>query len=112
MRADSRSPNGGRTVAEEGAAAGACLRGFAKSNEGIRIRVRDAQPRGAMGAIKGQFVIEDVGDNTHSDTLRPLLNIPTNAAEVIVIIRRKNSACINVANVNILTCEDEAAKGN
>lgn len=97
------------TVAQNGAPAGACVRGFVRSNAGIRIRVQDAQPRGGMGALKGSFVIEDVGDNSHSETLRSLLNVPTTAAEVIALLRRGSAACINVANVNILSREDESA---
>lgn len=99
-----------RTVGESGAPAGACLRGFAKSNEGVRIRINDAQPRGGIGPLKGSFVIEDVGANAHSATLFPLLNIPTNAVEVLALLRRGRAACINIANVNILSCEDESAR--
>jgi len=70
-----------RAVSAVGAQAGSVLHGFSKSNHGIRIRVAETQPRGTMGALQGELVIVDVGENAHSDALRPMLNKPTTPAK-------------------------------
>ena len=50
-------------VSEQGAVAGCVLRGDSRSNSGLRIRVLQEQARGHDGAVKGPFVILDVGAN-------------------------------------------------
>jgi hypothetical protein len=94
-----------RTVAQEGTRAGSLVRGIAKSNQGIRIQVTQEQSRGSIGAIQGSFVILDLGDNPHSEALRPLLNKTTNALEVLQLQRSGRSSCISVAVVHHLECE-------
>jgi hypothetical protein len=53
----------------------------------------------------GRFVILDVGDNIHSESLLGLLQRPTDAAEVVALRRRRSPGCVSVTNVNILTVE-------
>jgi hypothetical protein len=57
------------------------------------------------GPINGGFVILDVGDNMHSGALEPLLNLVTDAAEVLEIIRQLHGGCVSVVNTNILVTE-------
>jgi hypothetical protein len=97
------------TVQEAGAPAGSILWGSGTYNDGLRLRVLEAQPRGALGAIRGGFVILDTGHNKHSEALRPLLQRTTDAEEVAAAIRREHAACVNVANTNILVAEQHAA---
>ena len=94
-----------RMVHKRGAVAGCVLRGSGLNNQGLRLRVSQEQARGNDGPIKGSFVILDVGDNMHSQSLRALLQRVTNAAEVIGIIRQHHPGCVNVANANILVPE-------
>lgn len=88
-----------------GAQAGSILCGSGMNNQGLRLRICQAQSRGSDGPIQGSFVILDVGDNKHSDSLAPLLNQMTNAAEVIRLIRERHPGCVSVANTNILVAE-------
>jgi hypothetical protein len=46
-----------------------------------------------------------VGDNAHSETLRALLNRPTDAEEVLLVTRERSPDCVNVANANQLVVE-------
>ena len=94
-----------RTVNKQGALAGSVLCGAALNNRGLRLQVLQEQARGMEGAIKGRFVILDVGDNMHSQALTALLQRVTNAAEVIGIIRQCHPGCVNVANTNIMALE-------
>jgi hypothetical protein len=43
-----------------------------------------------------------VGDSKHADSLWPLLHRETDAAEVLVALRRRSRGCVSVANTNIL----------
>ena len=49
------------TVREQGAPAGAVLRGAGPSNGGLRLRIAEEQHRGQDGPIRGAFVILDAG---------------------------------------------------
>ncbi len=93
------------TVNKVGAAAGSILCGSGKSNQGLRLRISKEQVRGNDGAIKGVFEILDVGDNMHSRALEALLGRPTDAEEVLKIIRQDHKGCVHVANTNILVLE-------
>jgi hypothetical protein len=95
------------TVSASGAAAGQVLDGVARNNQGLRILLGQAQPRGRDGAIIGSFVILDAGDNRHAPALAPLLHRPTDAAEVLAIIRQHSAGCVHVVNTNILALEPE-----
>jgi hypothetical protein len=55
-----------RSVEARGAAAGSVVHGAGVNNVGLRLRVLCEQPRGHGGALRGAFVILDVGDNKHS----------------------------------------------
>jgi hypothetical protein len=94
-----------RSVARDGATAGTILRGCGLNNHGLRLRVLQDQPRGAVGPITGEFVILDPGDNIHADSLRALQNQGTNAGLVLERIRRKRTGCVSVANASILAVE-------
>jgi hypothetical protein len=94
-----------KSVGVRGAAAGSVLCGSGMNNQGLRLRVSQAQARGTNGPLQGAFVILDVGENKHSDSLTPLLNRMTNAAEVLERIREQSPGCVSVANVNILISE-------
>ncbi len=85
--------------------AGRVLCGCGSNNQGMRLRVLQAQVRGHDGPVQGAFVILDVGDNIHSQALQGLLHRTTDAAEVLGIIRRQHAGCVNVANANILVLE-------
>lgn len=95
------------TVSKQGASAGCILRGCGGNNQGLRLRVLQDQPRKNDGPITGEFVILDVGDNRHSDVLAELLHKVTNAKEVLELIRGQHTACVSVANANILALEIE-----
>ena len=99
----------GQTVESRGAVAGCVVRGIGMNNQGIRIKVLCEQLRGRPGPLQGTFVILDVGDNKHSDDLRPLLGRETNAEEVLRVNRRNFPSCLNVANANILVSEEGPA---
>jgi hypothetical protein len=49
-----------------------------------------------------------VGDNKHSDSLRELLGVTTDAKAVIPIIRRTYPSCVNIVNANILMAVNAA----
>jgi hypothetical protein len=95
------------SVREHGAAAGEILSGNGLSNRGLRVRVKQDQPRGHNGPIEGEFVILSVGDNLHSESLKPLLHHVTNAATVLGIIRREHPSCVNVVNTSVLVLGQE-----
>ncbi len=95
-------PNKSKLVSECGAAAGSILRGTAVANQGLRLRIAEAQHRGHGGALQGNFVLLDAGDNKHAFALQPLLGRATNALEVLAVIRRRYPACVSVTNANIL----------
>jgi hypothetical protein len=93
------------SVNKSGAAAGSVLRGASVCNQGLRLRVCQDQPRGHDGAVRGEFVILDVGDNKHADALSELAGRVTDAAEVAAVLRRQFPGCVNVANADILVVE-------
>lgn len=93
-------------VSNSGAAAGLVLRGYSPSNQGLRLRIDEEQKRGQSGPITGTFVILDVGDNMHSDSLVRLLQRRTTAEEVRDVIRKDHPGCVNVSNANILSIEE------
>ena len=95
-----------RSVEARGAAAGSVVQGAGVNNVGLRIQVLCEQPRGHSGALRGAFVILDVGDNKHSHALHALLGLETDAAEVLRVSRRDSPSCVSVANANILVPED------
>lgn len=97
--------NSPQAVGTRGANAGTVLRGTGRNNRGLRLRVLQVQDRGHDGPIAGGFLILDVGDNKHADALRPVLGRPTDAQEVLGVIRRQSSGCVSVVNANILTPE-------
>ena len=94
------------TVSKQGAVAGCILRGIGLNNQGVRLKVLQEQAKGSEGAVKGHFVILDVGDNIHSETLEALLDTVTDAQEVLAIIRAEHPGCVNVANTNILVVQE------
>ena len=98
-----------RVVNKHGAVAGCVLLGVGLNNQGLRRRVLQGQARGDGGPIKGNFVILDVGDNKHSESLAGLLQTVTNAKEVLGVIRQLYAGCVNVANANILALESTGA---
>jgi hypothetical protein len=97
------------TVNASGAEAGRVLRGAGPNNSGLRLQVAEAQRPGKDGAITGGFVILDAGDNKHADALAALLHRPTDAEEVLAVIRRHHAACVNVVNTNLLVVEPGTA---
>ena len=98
------------SVSTDGAAAGSVLRGCAGNNEGLRIRVLEDQPRGAGGPVRGKFIILDAGDNKHAASLEPLVHRPTDAGEVLGVIRRTHQACVSVVNLAGLVAEEQPAE--
>jgi hypothetical protein len=95
----------GLTVKVSGAAAGSVLRGVVPNNQGLRLRLLQDQPRGREGPVQGRFVLRDVGENRHADALEPLLHTETDAAELIVMLRRRSPQCVSVVNTNLLAAE-------
>ena len=93
------------SVNSHGAVAGCVLRGSGLNNQGLRVKVLQEQARGQDGPIRGGFVILDVGDNMHSESLAALVGRVTDAQEVLGIIRRLHGECVNVVNANILGSE-------
>jgi hypothetical protein len=93
------------TVKDEGAPAGAVLCGSGMSNGGMRLRIAEEQAKGRDGPIRGAFVILSAGNNRHARALATLLGRTTNAEEVLAVIRREHTACVSVANTNVLTVE-------
>jgi hypothetical protein len=94
-----------QNVGNLGAAAGSILRGIGGNNQGLRLKVLQAHPRGDGGPLKGGFVILDAGDNVHAPFLVSLVGRVTTADEVLPILRRERPGCVNVANANILAPE-------
>ncbi len=94
-----------RSVGRLGAEANSVLRGVGENNQGLLLRSTQAQERGHDGPIQGPFVIFDVGDNRHSETLTPLLNKETSAKDVLALLRQKHPTCVNVVNASSLTVE-------
>jgi len=92
-------------VSQHGAQAGSVLCGCGLTNQGLRVRVLQDQARGGEGPLRGRFIILDVGENTHSDALLPLLNEETNAQEVLRLIREEHPACVSVVNARTLLVE-------
>ncbi len=92
-------------VNKSGAAAGRVLRGSARNNQGLRLKVLHDQARGTDGPIQGRFVILDPGDNKHSESLEALVGEVTDAVEVLRALRRLHPGCVSVANTNILVLE-------
>ena len=99
------------TVNTTGADAGRVLRGVSRHNHGLRLLVAQAQPRGKDGAITGGFVILHAGDNKHAQSLADLLHRPTDAEEVLAVIRRRHAGCVHVVNTNILVLEPGTTAG-
>ena len=99
------------TVKVSGASAGRVLRGASQNHHGLRLLVAQAQPRGKDGAITGSFVILHAGDNQHAHSLAALLHRPTDAAEVLAVIRRHHAGCVHVVNTNILVLEQGTTAG-
>lgn len=99
-------PTKARTVSTLGAAADCVLCGVSPTNQGLRLKVLHDQDKGHCGAIRGPFLILDVGDNKHAQALEGLLNRVTDAAEVLAIIRRRHPACVHVVNANILAVQN------
>ena len=93
------------TVDKIGAKSGCVLRGAVRQNKGLRLRIFRDQTRGPGGAILGRFEILDVGDNKHSPLLERFLGRPTDAEEVLRVIRQESAGCVSVVNANILTVE-------
>jgi hypothetical protein len=96
------------SVNASGADAGRILRGTSLNNHGLRLLISQAQRRGKDGAITGSFVILDAGDNKHTQSLTALLDRPTNAEEVLAVIRSHHPGCVHVANTSILAVEPSA----
>ena len=96
-----------RSVGRLGAEADSILRGVAENNQGLLLRLSQAQSRGHDGPIEGPFVIFDAGVNRHTETLIPLLNKVTNAQEVLALLRQKHPTCVNVVNASTLTVETD-----
>ena len=101
-------PKAPKSVGQQGAAAETILCGAGQNNQGLRLRVMQAQARGNDGPIQGPFVILDAGDNRHTDTLFPLVGQVTTAPEVLALLRQKHPACVNVVNAKILVPEPAA----
>lgn len=99
------------TVHASGADAGLTLCGAARNNQGLRLVISQAQPRGRHGPITGPFVVLETGANRHADALSALLHRPTDAAEVLAAIRRRHPGCVHVVNTDILVLERDAPRG-
>ena len=96
------------TVNSTGARAGDILAGVGPNNQGLRLRICDAQPRGDSGPIQGPFQLLDAGDSRHSEALKSLLGGLTDAAAVLRAIRRECPSCVSVVNANLLRIERSA----
>jgi len=96
-----------RSVGRSGADADAVLCGVAEHNQGIRLRIMQAQARGNEGPIQGPFIITDSGNNRHSSVLESLLNQVTDASQVVALLRQKHPNCVNVVNANSLVLDTE-----
>jgi hypothetical protein len=101
-------------VDQVGAKAGCILCGAVRQNKGLRLRIFQDQPPGHGGAIQGRFEILDAGDNKHSSVLKRLEGGPTDAGEVLRVIRQEHAMCVSAVNANILTvegCNDHVQDG-
>jgi hypothetical protein len=94
------------TVLKAGAPEGSILCGTGHHNCGLRLKVLQGQEPRHAGPIRGRFVILDVGQNRHSDSLTALLGRPTDALEVLARIRRGYPGCVSVVNTNLLAVEE------
>lgn len=103
----SRQRHAVKPVSIRGALAQSVLCGAGANNQGLRVRILQDQRRGHQGPLEGTFVILHAGDNKHSDSLFPLLNKLTDAAEVARVIRERYANCVSVTNTNILIVESE-----
>jgi hypothetical protein len=93
------------TVDHTGAPAGTILLGITPMNQGLKLRVIDAQLSGDWGPVKGKLVLLDAGDNRHSPVLEEMLNKEVDAAAILLAIRREVPWCVNVANKSLLIAE-------
>jgi hypothetical protein len=96
-----------QSVARLGAPAQSILRGSGISNQGLRLRILQDQPRGKDGPIDGPFIVLDAGKNRHTQVLLTLLNRESDSQEVLQLIRQDHPACVNAVNANILV-QDES----
>src|SRR5437899_9556447 len=96
-------------VSQTGGRAGSIVCGAAPSNNGLRLRVLQDQPRGQSGPIQGSFQILNAGDNKYSEFLQGLLGRATDAEEVVRLIRREHPMCVSIVNPNILVLEERFA---
>jgi hypothetical protein len=94
-----------RPISRTGAEAGSVLVGVIRSNSGLRIRVRDRQPKGEWGPVKGPFEILDPGLNMHTAALTLLVGQTLDAAQVLEAIRHAHPMCVNVVNANVVAKE-------
>jgi len=92
-------------VSQIGAHAGCVLGGSARNNKGLRLKISQAQPKGHGGPIVGTFQILDVGENKYSTILEGLLGRPTDAHEILRVLRLAHPQCVNVVNANVLVAE-------
>jgi hypothetical protein len=99
-------------VSKHGAPANSILRGCGISNQGLRVRILQAQPRDKDGPLLGPFIILDAGKNRHTQALTSLLNRETDGQEVLALIRKDHPACVSVVNANILVLEEKSQPAN
>jgi hypothetical protein len=97
----------GPTVHTVEAPEGSILCGAGHNNRGLRLKVLQGQEPGHAGPIRGRFVILDAGQNRHADALAALLGRPTDALEVLALIRRKYPGCVSVVNTDLLAVEGD-----
>jgi hypothetical protein len=98
-----------RNIENGGAEAGSVLFGAVPANQGLQLRISQAQVERDGRPLKGSFVILDVGDNKHTDALFNLLGKVTDAAEVLAVIRERSKGCVSVVNRNVLALEETHA---
>lgn len=89
-------------VKQRGTPAGSILYGIARNNCGLQLQVLQEQKKGCQGPVQGPFIILNAGQNIHTQALLPLVDQVTSAEEVLTTIRRAHTACVSVANVNLL----------
>lgn len=100
-----------RVVSDVGAPAEGILCGVGFNNQGLRLRIRQAQPRGADGPVRGGFIVLSTGDNRHAVTLADFVGKLTNAEELLAALRRHSAACVHVVNTGALAVEADRAEG-
>ena len=98
-------------VSQIGASVGSILRGTTFNNQGLRLRILQAQKKGDDGPIRGAFVLLSLGESRHAASLSHLLGQLTNAADVLVAIRQHSPACVHVVNTGSLAIEVTRAEG-